>query len=121
MSQDEDKSQKTQPPTEQKLQELRRKGEIPRSNELNSAIALSALCLFAYLFGAQVLMKMGNALTGFFSSPGFIKPMQPIRGLLCGTWPIRPFSCLWRLPRRPLRLLSPQSRHSGRLYSRPKS
>lgn len=65
MSQEEDKSQKTQPPTEQKLQELRKKGELPRSNDLNAAVALSGLALLSFLFGGQILMTSGEAMQGF--------------------------------------------------------
>lgn len=66
MSEQEDKSQKTLPPTEQKLQELRKKGEIPRSNELNSAVALSGLALISTLFGGQILLSSADAMLGFF-------------------------------------------------------
>ena len=66
MSQEEDKSQKTQAPTEQKLQELRRKGEIPRSGDLNSAVAMGGLTILAFLFGGQILTSMGDTMQGFF-------------------------------------------------------
>ena len=66
MSEEQDKSQKSHQPTEQKLQELRKKGEIPRSSELNAAVALTSLTLLSLFFGSAAIALVGENLRGFF-------------------------------------------------------
>ncbi|MDO5657944.1 MAG: flagellar type III secretion system protein FlhB [Paracoccus sp. (in: a-proteobacteria)] len=60
---DEDKDSKTHDPTEQKLRKAREKGDIPRSNEVNAAMA------YAGAFGA---LTMGGA----WFAPGWLAAAQ---------------------------------------------
>lgn len=80
MSEDQDKSQKSHQPTEQKLQELRKKGEIPRSNELNAAVALTSLMLLSVFFGGTVISSLGENLQGFFWVWGHAESITHLTG-----------------------------------------
>lgn len=71
MSDEQDKSQKVHEPTAEKLSELRRKGEIPRSADLNTAVVVSLLALASAVFGADVLMETSENLQ-FFLNPSFL-------------------------------------------------
>lgn len=65
MSDEQDKSQKVHEPTAEKLSQLRRKGEIPRSADLNTAVAVSLLALASAVFGADVLFEAAENLQFF--------------------------------------------------------
>ncbi len=59
---DDDRSQeRTERPTPKRLQDARRKGQIPRSRELNTALMLTASALVLYHFGPA----LGQGLVGY--------------------------------------------------------
>ena len=71
MNDEQDKSQKVHDPTAEKLSELRRRGEIPRSTDLNSAVVVSLLALASAVFGADLLLESSENLQ-FLLNPSFM-------------------------------------------------
>ncbi|MGY6697043.1 MAG: EscU/YscU/HrcU family type III secretion system export apparatus switch protein [Roseinatronobacter sp.] len=61
MSDDEQSGEKEFEATEQKLQKQRRKGEIPRSSDLNTAAAFLGLLLAGLAVGDFALLRLGDA------------------------------------------------------------
>jgi flagellar biosynthesis protein FlhB len=67
MNNDQDNEDKPHEASPQKLKKMREKGEIPRSKDLLSTLALASLLLVLWLFGAPLLEKTGIYLTVLFS------------------------------------------------------
>ena len=63
MSQDDD-SEKPHEPTQKKLDDARKKGEIPRSQDVSTAAVYGGLILISIAAGAQSLKALGNTLIG---------------------------------------------------------
>lgn len=61
MSEDTDSSEKEFEATEQKLLEQRRKGEVPRSTDLNTAAAFLGLLLAGLFAGEYAMTRLGDA------------------------------------------------------------
>lgn len=59
---DEETGDKPHEPTQRKLEQARKKGEIPRSQDLSTAAAYGGLVLAATAFGAQSFQDLGSAL-----------------------------------------------------------
>ena len=59
---DEDSSEKTHEPTQRKLDEARRKGEVPNSADLTTAAAYIGLLMVALGIGGTLMGQMGSAL-----------------------------------------------------------
>lgn len=57
---------KPYPPTQKRLEDARRDGNIVRSNDLNTAVAYAGLVLAAAIWGGAALLDFGGALTFFF-------------------------------------------------------
>ena len=61
MSEDDQSGEKEFEPTEQKLQQQRQKGEVPRSTDLNTAAAFLGLLVAALTTGHFALTRLGDA------------------------------------------------------------
>jgi len=62
MSQDDDDSEKTHEPTQKKLDDARKKGEIPKSGDLNTAAAYGGLLLAMTTIGGSSMTAFGGAM-----------------------------------------------------------
>lgn len=62
MAEDEDKSDKEHEPTQKRLDDARKKGEIPRSQDVTTAAAYGGIVLAAMAFGPATLTTLGGAL-----------------------------------------------------------
>jgi len=62
MSQGDDDSEKSHEPTQKKLDDARRKGEIPKSTDLNTAAAYAGLLLALLAAGPSSLSAVGTAM-----------------------------------------------------------
>lgn len=67
-SSSDDDSEKSHEPTQKRLQDARKKGEIARSADLNGAIAYSGFWLALLAFGAQIVLDVGAALRGYLAN-----------------------------------------------------
>ena len=82
MSEGEDESQKTEEPTQKRLDDARKKGDVAKSQEIPGwFILMSALLLLAFIFPA-VARNMAGSLQVFFgqehvSSGSFVVPDAP--------------------------------------------
>lgn len=56
-------------PTEKKLQDARRKGELARSSDLNTGVAYAFLLLSVAAFGAPQLLQFGEITQSFLARP----------------------------------------------------
>lgn len=63
MSGSDDDTEKTHQPTQKKLDDARKKGEVPRSADLSTAAAYGGLLLALLSVGADSIQSLGNALT----------------------------------------------------------
>ncbi|MGZ9812547.1 EscU/YscU/HrcU family type III secretion system export apparatus switch protein [Pseudoroseicyclus sp. H15] len=61
---DDQSSEKEFEPTQRKLDEARRKGDIPKSTDLNTAAAYGGILLVATAFGGGSLTALGDILSG---------------------------------------------------------
>jgi flagellar biosynthetic protein FlhB len=83
-----DDSEKQHEPTQKKLDDARRKGEIPRSNDLSSAVAYAGFLLVALSLGGWVcqrLASLGMALLWQISEVGLAS------GQFAGGLSVKPF------------------------------
>lgn len=69
MAEDEDQSQKTEQPTQRKLDEARKKGQVATSRELNNALMISAAAAFVAFLAPSIADHVTLALMPFLSSP----------------------------------------------------
>jgi flagellar biosynthetic protein FlhB len=69
MSEDQDKSQKTEEPTPKRLDEAHKKGQVAKSQELNHFFILFAVTALVIIFGSGVLSGMGQVLLPFLETP----------------------------------------------------
>ncbi len=68
MAEDNDSSQeKSEQPTPKRLADAKRKGQVPRSRELNTVLILLVGATVLLLFGGFMAMKMGALATRFFT------------------------------------------------------
>lgn len=104
MEQGEDESgEKSHEPSERKLQEARRKGEVPRSTDIGAAAAYAGLLLAAVAGGAWSVEATGTALSALVAqadrlAPLFFEgqPAAPLAALLAALVP--PFALWFGLP-----------------------
>ncbi|NDV02537.1 EscU/YscU/HrcU family type III secretion system export apparatus switch protein [Pseudoroseicyclus tamaricis] len=78
--------------SQRKLDEARRKGDIPKSNDLNTAAGYGGILLAASAFGATTLPALGTALAATLGRAAEIAelvfdgaPQAPLRGLALAT------------------------------------
>ncbi len=69
MSTTEDQNDKQYEPTQKKLEEARKKGELARSSDLNTAAAYAGFILVAMATGGSALLSMGELLAGLLAQP----------------------------------------------------
>lgn len=69
MAEEEDDSSKTEEPSQRKLDEARKKGEIVLSREVSHWFMLLGLTLFAALLAGGLMRDLGNALAPFITKP----------------------------------------------------
>lgn len=69
MAEEEDQSQKTEEPTQRKLDEARKKGQVATSREINNALMISAAAAFVAFLSPSIVDNIGQALIPFVSSP----------------------------------------------------
>ena len=80
MAEDEDQSQKTEEPTQRKLDEARKKGQVATSRELNNALMISAAAAFVALLTPNIANDLGKILVPFIAAPhGFIVTLHDLR------------------------------------------
>ncbi|WP_375262474.1 flagellar type III secretion system protein FlhB [Palleronia sp.] len=70
MSQGDDDSEKSQEPSQKKLDDARKKGEIPKSNDLITAAGYAGIVLTATALGGSSLQSIGGGLSGAFILAG---------------------------------------------------
>ena len=69
MSAGDDESEKSHEPTEKKLQDARRRGEVARSQDLNTAAAYLGLWLAALALGGWSMLGLGDVLMAMLERP----------------------------------------------------
>ena len=65
----EDKSQKTEDPTQRRLDESESKGQVPKSTEVNHLFMLVGITLSMVLFGSSMVRGVGGAMIPFLEAP----------------------------------------------------
>ncbi len=69
MAEDQDQSQKTEEPTQRRLEEARRRGQVATSREVNHALVLGSGALFVAVFAPQTARQITEALLPFVAAP----------------------------------------------------
>ena len=69
MKQEEESSEKPFEPTQRKLDEARKKGEVAKSTDLFVASAYAGFLLVGLTLGSQILVRTGTALQAFLDRP----------------------------------------------------
>ena len=72
MADDQDDSQKTEEPTQKRLDEARQKGQVASSREINHWFMIGAGTLLLISFAPQTMGDMARALSPFIESPDAI-------------------------------------------------
>ncbi|MEM8698627.1 MAG: flagellar type III secretion system protein FlhB [Pseudomonadota bacterium] len=73
---EEEAAEKSHEPTQQKLDEARKKGDVAKSNDLSAAAAYLGLFVALGLSGAWAAEKSGTVLAAFFSRADTLAPMM---------------------------------------------
>ncbi|WP_390911619.1 EscU/YscU/HrcU family type III secretion system export apparatus switch protein [Pseudosulfitobacter sp. SM2401] len=102
MSGQDDDTEKSFDPTPKKLEDARKKGEIARSTDLNTAASYAGLTLAFLLVGATVVQNLGTTLTTLLDQPGTLSKLvfegdaaTPIGGIAKGVgWAVLPIFLL---------------------------
>jgi flagellar biosynthetic protein FlhB len=80
MAEEEDQSQKTEEPTQRKLEDARKKGQVATSREINNALMISSAAAFVALLAPDVTNNLSQLLVPFISSPhSFILNIDDLR------------------------------------------
>jgi flagellar biosynthesis protein FlhB len=69
MSEDEQSGEKSHEPTQHKLDQARKKGDIPKSNDVSAAAAYVGLLLALFVAGMEAVDRSAGALTVFIAQP----------------------------------------------------
>ncbi len=69
MAEEQDDSQKTEDPTEKKLQDAREKGQIPSSREVNNFFLLGTATLLTATLALSAAGELGSLLSAFITRP----------------------------------------------------
>ncbi|NYS24122.1 flagellar biosynthesis protein FlhB [Rhodobacteraceae bacterium 2376] len=75
MSEEDQSGEKEFEPTQRKLDEQRRKGEVPRSTDLNTAAAFAGLALSALALGGISLTALGDSMMVLFDQAPTLAPL----------------------------------------------
>ncbi|MCF6196895.1 MAG: EscU/YscU/HrcU family type III secretion system export apparatus switch protein, partial [Emcibacter sp.] len=70
-----DDAEKTEEPTQKRLEDARKKGDIPKSQEVNTWFVMIGITLLIALFSDDAALKLKNLLTGFLQNADSI-PMD---------------------------------------------
>ncbi len=80
MAEEEDQSQKTEEPSQKKLDDARNKGQVATSRELNNALMISAAAAFVALLTPDIANDLSQILVPFISAPhGFTITVDDLR------------------------------------------
>ena len=80
MAEEEDQSQKTEEPSQKKLDDARNKGQVATSRELNNALMISAAAAFVALLTPDIANDLSQILLPFISAPhGFTITVDDLR------------------------------------------
>lgn len=74
---EQDESQKTEEPSARKLQEARRKGQVPVSREINTWLMLLAATILVAMSASSFFSDMGDTLRGYIQKPHLL-PLSPL-------------------------------------------
>lgn len=90
--------EKTHEPTQQRLDDERRKGNVPKSTDLSAASAYLGLLVACWIAGAEAVESAGGALAGFLARADTLAPrflgsgpvfsLQAVLGAIGGIAPI---------------------------------
>ena len=69
MAEDQDQSQKTEEPSQRRLEEARRKGQVASSREVNHALVLASGALFIGVLAPDLAVRLAEALRPFIERP----------------------------------------------------
>jgi flagellar biosynthetic protein FlhB len=69
MAEDEDQSQKTEEPTQRKIDEARKKGQVATSREINNAMMISAAAAFVAFISQGLTIDLSESFLSFISAP----------------------------------------------------
>lgn len=69
MADEQDRSQKTEEPTQRRLDEAHRKGQVATSREVNHVFILGAALLLIGVFGGGVATRIGDLVLPFVADP----------------------------------------------------
>lgn len=69
MAEDQDQSQKTEEPSQRRLEEARRKGQVANSREVNNALVLASGALFVGVLAPGMAARLAEALRPFIERP----------------------------------------------------
>lgn len=80
MAEEEDQSQKTEEPSQRKLDDARKKGQVASSRELNNALMISAAAAFVALLTPNIANDLSLVFTPFIASPhSFVISIDDLR------------------------------------------
>ena len=97
MAEEEESDDKPFEASQKKLDDARRKGEVPHSTEITTAAAYGGMLLTAFALGAGLLTDLGGALSGFLAYPNEVAsmplagPLVPTAALKAVVSPLLPF------------------------------
>jgi flagellar biosynthetic protein FlhB len=97
VAEDQDQSQKTEEPTQRRLDEARQKGQMATSREVNHALILGSGALFLGIIAPGLGQKMVEALSPFVGQP---QRSPSARSSWCAPWPRCSARSAWRCSRR---------------------
>src|SRR5689334_8380937 len=69
MADDADDSQKTEDPSQKRLDDAHKKGNVPSSREINHWFMMLAMVMSLTIFLPDALQRIGHALTAFIEAP----------------------------------------------------
>jgi flagellar biosynthesis protein FlhB len=69
VAEDQDQSQKTEEPSQRRLEEARRKGQVANSREVNNALVLASGALFVGVLAPGMAARLAEALRPFIERP----------------------------------------------------
>ena len=94
---EEDGEEKPFEPSQKRLDDARRKGEVPHSADVTNAAAYGGMLLAAFALGGDLLLDLGTALSGFLARPDDIAtfplagPFVPAAALTAIASPLWPW------------------------------
>ena len=87
---EQDDSEKAHDPTQKRLDDARAKGQIARSHDLTSAVALAGFVLAFATIGPAALRESGEAARAFLEHPEMQLPLAVSTRTICRCWVFLP-------------------------------